>query len=324
MIDGEHGRVTTDRSRTVEHVGELHLAKPIGKGRKRSYTETFASHLRVHLVAFFGTTPIDRIETTDVERLMAALSKEGLAPATVNKIVGFLSAICDYALRRRWIVENPCRLAERPETPDVDADIHFLSLEELETVLRSIPDHHPAAKLTWEQVCVVRTSNDKNIALGRQFGVSDALISRIRRGLVWTDKAATENIYAHIDRALILTAALTGIRQGELLALRWRDVDWLVQKLRVRRAYVRGEFGTPKSKRASRGVPLAIRVASALETVFQRSAYQDDDDLVFGHPHSGKPLDRSQVLKRFKRYLKLAGLRPQRFHEYADVFVMPT
>lgn len=81
--------------------------------------------------------------------------------------------------------------------------------------------------------------------MARDLCVSDSLVSRIRRGLIWTDKASTENIYAEIDRVLILAAAMTGGRQGELLALRWRDVDWLVQKVRVRRNYVRGEFGTP-------------------------------------------------------------------------------
>jgi integrase len=40
---------------------------------------------------------------------------------------------------------------------------------------------------------------------------------------------------------LYLTAAMTGLRQGELLALRWRDVDWLAARVRVRRNYVRGQ-----------------------------------------------------------------------------------
>jgi integrase len=320
MMDSDGAQVTTDPGRTVAHVGQLHVAALIGKGRKRSHTETFASHLRVHIGPFFASTPIHRIESTDVERFQVKLAKKGLAPATVAKIVGNLSAIFDYALRKRWIVENPCRLVERPEAPDSDADIRFLTLEELEAVLSSIPDHHPDAKLTWEQVCEVRASAESNCALGRRLGVSDSLISRIRRGLIWTDEEATRNIFAAIDRALILTAALTGMRQGELLALRWRDVDWLAQKARVRRAYVRGEFGTPKSKRSSRGVPLAMRVAGALDGLHRESLYQSDDDLVFGHPHTGNPLDRSQVLKRFKRYCKAAGMREQRFHDLRHTF----
>jgi integrase len=93
---------------------------------------------------------------------------------------------------------------------------------------------------------------------------------------------------------MYLTAAMTGMRQGELFALRWRDVDWSARRIRVRRNYVRGEFGTPKSKRSARSVPLASRVATELELLFQDSQYKKDDDLVFAHPETGKPIDRSK------------------------------
>ena len=51
----------------------------------------------------------------------------------------------------------------------------------------------------------------------------------------------------------------------------------------------------PKSRRGSRAVPLADRVAGELERHFQRSPLQDDDDLVFAHPLTGGPLDPSKV-----------------------------
>ena len=56
---------------------------------------------------------------------------------------------------------------------------------------------------------------------------------------------------------------MTGPRRGELLALRWTDVDWLSSHIRVRRNYVRGEFGTPKSRRSTRSVPMAREVTVA-------------------------------------------------------------
>jgi integrase len=321
LMDGNAGRVTTNASRTIKHVGKLHAAKLAGKGRKRSHVETFESHLRIHLAPFFGQTPIDRIEPADVERLMARLyTTLKLKPKTIRNIVGSLHSIFDYALRKGWVAENPCRLVEKPESDDSDPDIRFLTLDELEALLRAIPEHHPKGKLSWEQVCTIRASSVSNVKLGREFGVSDSLVSRIRRGMIWIDEASTENVYAPVDRVLILTAAMTGGRQGELLALRWRDVDWLVQKARIRRAYVRGQFGTPKSKRSSRGVPLAMRVAGAIDDPHKRSAYTGDDDLVFAHPHTGKPLDRSQLLKRFKRYSREAGLREQRFHDLRHTF----
>ena len=122
------------------------------------------------------------------------------------------------------------------------------------------------------------------------------------------------------EHSLYLTAAMTGLRQGELLGLRWRDIDWSAARIRVRQSYVRGEFGTPKSRRSSRSVPLADRVAGELERHFQRSAFQGDDDLVFCHPETGSPLDRSRLLKRFKATAKRAGIREVRFHDLRHTF----
>ncbi len=41
---------------------------------------------------------------------------------------------------------------------------------------------------------------------------------------------------------MYLTAAMTGLRQGELVALRWRDVDWTAGRTRVRQNYVLGRI----------------------------------------------------------------------------------
>jgi len=116
---------------------------------------------------------------------------------------------------------------------------------------------------------------------------------------------------------------MTGLRQGELLALRWRDVDWAAHKIRVVRPYVRGRFRTPKSRNSSRAAPQADRVGRELELLFQASAYKPSMNLIFAHPHTVRPPERSQVSKRFTRELTRAGDREVRFHEYADVGVMP-
>jgi integrase len=126
--------------------------------------------------------------------------------------------------------------------------------------------------------------------------------------------------FADTDRALFLVAAMTGLRQGELLALRWRDVDWPARKIRVRRNFVRGHWGTPKSRRGSRSVPMADRVGAELERHFQRSAYRNDDDLVFGHPQAGSVLSHSKLVRRFKRALTAAGVRPVRFNDLRHTF----
>jgi hypothetical protein len=151
-----------------------------------------------YLVPFFGETSITRIEVADIERLMARLRKKGLAPKTIKNVLGSLHSVYDYALAKRWVAENPCRLVDKPVTEDSDPDIRFLALDELDAVLRAIPDRNARGKLTWDQVCSIRASSESNLAIARGLRVSDSLVSRIRRGLIWTDEASTENIYAEI------------------------------------------------------------------------------------------------------------------------------
>lgn len=128
-------------------------------------------------------------------------------------------------------------------------------------------------------------------------------------------------MYQAIDRALFLTAAMTGLRKGELIALRWRDVDWPAGRIRVRQNYVRGEFGTPKSKRSTRSVPMADEVGGELERLFKHSRFQGDGDLVFAHPSSGGPLPKANITRRFRKALRAAGLDDShRFHDLRHTF----
>ena len=76
---------------------------------------------------------------------------------------------------------------------------------------------------------------------------------------------------------MFLTAAFTGLRMGELLALRWRDVDFAARTIRVRASYYLGQLTTPKSGKV-RSVPLAPDAASALAQLGQREDWVGDDD----------------------------------------------
>lgn len=122
------------------------------------------------------------------------------------------------------------------------------------------------------------------------------------------------------DRVVFLAAVMTGMRRGEVVALRWQDVDWNARVIRVRQNFTRGEFGSPKSRRSSRAVPLADRLADELEEHFKRSAYRSELDLVFAHPATGNVLDPSKLRKRFQACAKGAGVRPVRFHDLRHTF----
>jgi integrase len=122
------------------------------------------------------------------------------------------------------------------------------------------------------------------------------------------------------DRLIYLTAAMTGLRRGEVVALRWQDVDWKANVVRVRRSFTRGEFGTPKSRRSSRAVPVAPRLRVELDEHYRGTPYRDPDDLVFAHPASGSVLDPSKLRKRFQTCARRAAVRPVRFHDLRHTY----
>ncbi len=131
--------------------------------------------------------------------------------------------------------------------------------------------------------------------------------------------AVRDATYGRVQRSLYLAAVMTGMRQGELLALRWQDVDWSAQRIRVNRNYVRGQFGTPKSRRG-RSVPLADRLGGELDRLYRATAFQADDDLVFANPHTGRPMNGNTLLKTFQSALVRGEVRKVRFHDLRHTF----
>ena len=109
------------------------------------------------------------------------------------------------------------------------------------------------------------------------------------------------------DAAIYLVAAFTGLRRGELLALRWRDVDFGVSVIRVRSSYAAGQLTTPKSGKV-RSIPMRPDVAEALARLGQRLDWVGDDDLVFPG-ETGSDLDGSALRRRYGTALARAGLR---------------
>jgi signal peptidase I len=155
-----------------------------------------------------------------------------------------------------------------PAAAPIDPEIHFPEAEELEALLRAVPD--------------------------------DSL--------------------GHVEGAMYLTAAMTGMRKGELLGLCWRDVDFGARRFHVRRDFVRGEYGAPTSKRSPRSVPLESRVATALELLSHQTRWTRDDDLVFAHPETGKPMERSKLRKHFKAAIRAAEVPEIRFRDLRQGF----
>jgi integrase len=98
--------------------------------------------------------------------------------------------------------------------------------------------------------------------------------------------------------------------------LRWRDVLFEQESIRVRASYSYGALTSPKSGR-TRTVPMVPAVADALGQL--RQPFINDEDLVFPGL-AGEYLDGSALRRRYKAALRRAGLRELRFHDLRHVF----
>jgi integrase len=153
-----------------------------------------------------------------------------------------------------------------------------------------------------------------------------AEVERVReRQRVDIDVFSGEEVWALVraadseqDAAIYLTAAFTGLRRGELIALRWRDVDFTGSLIRVRASYSFGVLSSPKSGRVP-VVPMAPDVADALARVGGRDRWTTDDDLVFSG-QLGLHLDGRALTRRYYKALDRAGLRRLRFHDLRHTF----
>jgi integrase len=98
-------------------------------------------------------------------------------------------------------------------------------------------------------------------------------------------------------RTIVLLAAMTGLRIGEILALRWGRINLSGAKLHVEETCYHGHFGTPKSKASRREVPLASKVTEALNAHRSKCGVVSPDHLVFA-TREGTPLSSDNLRKR--------------------------
>jgi integrase len=134
-------------------------------------------------------------------------------------------------------------------------------------------------------------------------------------------------VRGHQLEALLILAITTGMRRGELLALRWQDINFNKRYLQVRRS-VRRVFGyglrvsEPKTQAGRRKIVLSSFLigvltrhrVSQLEMRLKAGTTWEDHDLVFCNER-GSFIEPDNLLVRFKKLLQEIGLPRMRFHD---------
>jgi integrase len=233
---------------------------------------SYSQKIRLYSAKYVGHIPLGEFEPEDWEFLEDRLQEENeekaaYAPNTILNTYRCLKTAFNWAVRQKYIRENPLDYVEAPSGGRI---------------------HQPVA-LTQTQVELLLTT-----------------------------------IYGHRLYALYLLAVRLGLRQGELIALRRKNVDLEKGELHVVEQLVQNEagewvFDLTKNKK-SRRIPLPADIIQALRIHFalidleraKSGSKWEDWDLVFPS-EVGTPLSARNLVRHFKGILKKAGL-PERMH----------
>ncbi len=223
----------------------------------------------------------------DVRRLLSSMTQSGMSARNVNKHRNLIAAIFNHGARRATghfkLEANPTVGIELRREPK-PAPLLYFSPEEIEALARAL------------ETGVHRT----------RVGDGDAAELERRAGQDAQDAEA------------VRLSAYTGLRRGELVALRWKDIDWAGAKLTVSRALSLGVEGSPKSG-SFRDVPLSDQALAALERLAHRRDFTGPDDLVLCNAY-GRHLDATALGRRYNRARDAIGLRPLRWHDLRHTF----
>ena len=243
------------------------------------------------VLSALGDRPAAKITTAEIEDLLTEVAA-GASARTVNKYRAVISAVFGYGQRSTTfnLPANPVRGADKRREPH-RAALNYYSPAEVEALARALASgaHRAPSRPATR-------------------GASDATVAEP------TQRQARD----HQDAELVRVASYAGLRLGELLALRWRDVDFAGHALTIERAMSAGVESSTKSGKIRR-VPLADQAAAALDRLSRREHFTAPEDLVFVN-ELGRTLDSWALRSRFKRARDAAGLRPLRLHDLRHTY----
>ena len=201
--------------------------------------------------------------------------------------------------------------------------------------------------ISWQQRQVHKMVLKNSISLAMRLGLVNTNVADAVRAesgsrkdpiVVSLDEVSKLVAYARTRHPLmegvIIADVITGCRRGELLAIRWRDVNWKQQTIHIKQALTQVVpeyeeecaicarihpqiiFGTPKTKPSLRTLPLVPELERVFEENRKRQledkdrlgSYYIDHDLIFAMPN-GDPVIPSAISARVVRYMNAVGIR---------------
>lgn len=233
--------------------------------------------------------------TAKIIRAWLGKTRDGYAFSSVKQARALLERILDLAEEDKLIEENPARLVKPPRAPrlpdtrDDEEGSRALSVEQVDKLLAEAR----------------RTDKYESSSIGLKGPAANAVRS--------------EGLYM-----LYTLAVRTGLRRGELLGLRWKDIDFDARVLRVRQQVRRMDKGYEissrlKTPKARRTVPLTDALVTMLRA-YKLKLGTRGRTLVFPDK-DGEVRDPQSITRNFARLVKRIELGAFHFHDLRHTFV---
>jgi integrase len=279
---------------TVEEIAKQWLAS----GKPDWKTQTYNGH-QMQVVKYI----IPSLCSFKVSRLSAAAIRAAsvewlktLSPKTVNKLFATISRICEFAINEHDAIRlNPMKKVKRLKNRIAPEDLEALAIGEIPDRGHDAPEAKPGT------------------------------LRAIRPDEVFTAPELKKIIEASLpglERAFIMTAMLTGLRHGELCAIRWSVIELKRGTLSVNRSLTQIKSGPilerPKTPNAYRKLELAPELVAELRR-WKLQCPPNPNEFIFVNAR-GKPTGRKQNNAMLHQCCERAGVKPLSLNNLRHAF----
>lgn len=227
----------------------------------------------------FGDRPAGQVTTKEVGAFLRLLDREGLSARNVNKHREVLASMFAYGCRSDTFAlpANPVDRTDKRRQPR-PTTLDYYEVDEVEKLASCCEQgFHRRPRTVFDDAELEARGQED-----------------------------------HQDAEAFRLLFYTGLRLGELLVLRWEDVDLDQRVLFVRRGLSAGVESLPKGGR-TRFVPISSPAMATLQRLGARGDFVSPSDYVLVN-RFGRRLDPSALRRRYRRGCEAAGLRPVRLH----------
>lgn len=229
----------------IAHIGDLPMVSVDEQALESMVQELLLEREAIEQAAADGYPLME--EVTDKRGRTYMRRRRGLSNTSINEVLGVVRRVLEHARRRGVIDRDP---ADDPDlrVPTRRPSRSFLEAHEQEALLdgaRRVETEKLG--LDWDKVRYIRSSPKSNRALAGELGVSDVLISKVRRRLLWDVEPDLRSRNEIPRLAICATLDLAGLRNRELCLLDGEHMDFAAGRIRVPRV---------KSDASERVVPM--------------------------------------------------------------------